>query len=214
MAVVEALFRAQPAFGWLAVACLLLSAELASAKMRFAWGALAALAPALLAAAHVSLGRTGEVVLFVGLTVVANVLFARERRAIRARAPRVPPWHRLPTPTAGAAPTSPIERFGRERPRPARPPAGVEAQGAIAAKARSPRRVSTAPACDPARARALVGQKARSLTEFSNGLGRVWIAGAEWGAELVAGETLASDSPVEVIGVSGGVRLRVQAVAP
>lgn len=215
MAVVEALFRAQPAFGWLVVACVLLSAELASAKVRFAWGALAALAPALLAAAHVSLGRTGEVVLFVGLTAVANVLFARERRAIYARAPRIPPEHGLPTPTAGPAPTSPIERFGRQRTRPALDKAAVGAVGraVLPAKAKPQLRASTAPAGDPVRARALVGQTARTLTEFSNGLGRVWIAGAEWGAELVAGETLASDAPVQVIGVSGGVRLRVQAVA-
>lgn len=214
MALVEALFRAQPAFGWLAVACVLLAAELASAKMRFAWIALAALAPALLAAAHVSLGRTGEVALFVALAVVATLLSARERRAIRARAPRVQPAHGLPTPAAGPAPTNPVGRFGRQRRRPARAEAVA---GAMFDTHRSNgtkrlRPPSTARAGDPTLARALVGQTARSLTEFSNGLGRVWIAGAEWGAELVSGDALAPDAPVEVIGVSGGVRLRVRAV--
>ena len=205
MALVEALFRAQPAFGWLAAACVLLAAELASAKMRFAWGALAALAPALLAAAHVSLGRTGQIVLFLALTTIANLLFARERRAIRARAPRVQPAHGLPTPTAGAAAAQSAIRLGRQR----RRPSPAEAAGSKA----GPRpKTFTAPAGDPTRAAALVGQTARTLTEFSDGLGRVWIAGAEWGAELTAGEALGPDAPVEVIGVSGGVRLRVRPI--
>lgn len=209
MAVLEALFRSNPSVGWLAIACLLLAAELASAKMRFAWIALAALAPAFLNAAHVPLGGWGAICLFAALSGLAMALFARERRAIRARAPRETPAHGLPTPTAGPADLSRIERFGR-----ARRPSSAAKTSTASARAREPAKTRSpaSKAGDPARARTLVGQSARSLTEFSNGLGRVWLAGAEWGAELVAGDALAADCPVEVVGVSGGVRLRVRAL--
>ena len=57
----------------------------------------------------------------------------------------------------------------------------------------------------------LVGRIARSSSEFSNGVGRVWIDGAEWGAELDAGgEILPQDHPVRVVKVVGGVTLQVR----
>jgi membrane protein implicated in regulation of membrane protease activity len=55
----------------------------------------------------------------------------------------------------------------------------------------------------------LVGRIARSTGEFANGVGRVWIDGAEWAAELDGAETLADGQPVRVVKVIGGVRLQV-----
>jgi membrane protein implicated in regulation of membrane protease activity len=57
----------------------------------------------------------------------------------------------------------------------------------------------------------LVGRIGRASGEFVNGVGRVWIEGAEWGADLESSEeTLPDGAPVRVIGVTGGIRLRVQ----
>ncbi len=57
----------------------------------------------------------------------------------------------------------------------------------------------------------LIGRIGRTTGEFANGVGRVWIDGAEWGAEIDAGdEALPPDVPVRVMGVTGGVRLQVR----
>jgi len=58
----------------------------------------------------------------------------------------------------------------------------------------------------------LIGRIARTTSEFANGVGRVWIDGSEWSAELDGQDTLGADAPVRVLGVSGGVRLRVRTV--
>lgn len=59
----------------------------------------------------------------------------------------------------------------------------------------------------------LVGRIGKTTGEFSNGVGRVWIEGAEWGADLEHGEFLKSDTPVRVTRVNGGVRLQVRALS-
>jgi membrane protein implicated in regulation of membrane protease activity len=57
----------------------------------------------------------------------------------------------------------------------------------------------------------LVGRIGRTTSEFSNGVGRVWIEGAEWAAELETGEDgVPPEAPVRVTRVLGGVRLQVQ----
>jgi len=57
----------------------------------------------------------------------------------------------------------------------------------------------------------LVGRIGRTTSEFSNGVGRVWIEGAEWAAELESGEDgVPPEAPVRVTRVIGGVRLQVQ----
>lgn len=56
----------------------------------------------------------------------------------------------------------------------------------------------------------LIGRIGRTTSEFANGVGRVWIDGAEWGAELDGDETIPADAPVRVMGVTGGVRLHVR----
>ena len=56
----------------------------------------------------------------------------------------------------------------------------------------------------------LIGRIGRTTVAFGNGVGRVWIDGAEWAADLESGEEdLAIDTPVRVIRVIGAVRLQV-----
>ena len=60
----------------------------------------------------------------------------------------------------------------------------------------------------------LVGRIGRTTSEFVNGVGRVWIDGAEWGAEIDAGEDdLPEGAPVRVVRVIGGIRLQVHALS-
>ena len=67
------------------------------------------------------------------------------------------------------------------------------------------------PSADPARTARLIGRIGRTTGAFANGVGRVWLDGTEWSAELEGGEEqLPSEAPVRVLGVSGGVRLRVE----
>ena len=56
----------------------------------------------------------------------------------------------------------------------------------------------------------LIGRIGRTTGEFANGVGRVWIDGSEWGAELDSEEILPPETPVRVMGVTGGVRLQVR----
>jgi membrane protein implicated in regulation of membrane protease activity len=59
----------------------------------------------------------------------------------------------------------------------------------------------------------LIGRIGRSSGEFINGVGRVWIDGAEWGAELDGvDEVLPRGVPVRVVKVIGGIRLQVHAL--
>lgn len=56
----------------------------------------------------------------------------------------------------------------------------------------------------------LIGRIGRTSSEFVNGVGRVWIDGAEWGAEIDSGEhDLPEGAPVRVTKVIGGIRLQV-----
>lgn len=62
--------------------------------------------------------------------------------------------------------------------------------------------------------RRLIGRIARSSGEFANGVGRVWIDGAEWAAELEgAYEALPQGRAVRVVRVLGEARLQVHPVA-
>src|ERR1700723_219761 len=62
---------------------------------------------------------------------------------------------------------------------------------------------------DPARR--LIGQQAETTDNFRAGLGRVFIDGKEWAAELDGGGDLAACSKVEVVEILGGARLKVRA---
>ena len=67
-----------------------------------------------------------------------------------------------------------------------------------------------APAACADRTGRLIGRIGRTTGEFANGVGRVWIDGSEWGAELSGDEILPPETPVRVMGVTGGVRLQVR----
>ena len=67
-----------------------------------------------------------------------------------------------------------------------------------------------APAACADRTGRLIGRIGRTTGEFANGVGRVWIDGSEWGAELAGDEILPPETPVRVMGVTGGVRLQVR----
>ena len=56
----------------------------------------------------------------------------------------------------------------------------------------------------------LIGRIGRTTGEFANGVGRVWIDGSEWGAELDSEDILPPETHVRVTGVTGGVRLQVR----
>ncbi len=56
----------------------------------------------------------------------------------------------------------------------------------------------------------LVGQHGEAIAAFKAGLGRVFVDGKEWSAELEGGGELAAKSKVEVTEILGGARLKVK----
>ena len=56
----------------------------------------------------------------------------------------------------------------------------------------------------------LVGQQGESVGAFAGGLGRVFVDGKEWSAELDGGGELAPKAKVEVVAILGGARLKVK----
>lgn len=57
----------------------------------------------------------------------------------------------------------------------------------------------------------LVGHRGEASHVFEGGLGRVFIDGKEWSAELDGADALPAGAKVEVIAVLGGARLKVRA---
>jgi hypothetical protein len=57
----------------------------------------------------------------------------------------------------------------------------------------------------------LVGQEGTAVAAFREGLGRVFVDGKEWAAELEGGGELAAKSKVTVLEILGGARLKVKA---
>ncbi len=57
----------------------------------------------------------------------------------------------------------------------------------------------------------LVGQEGETVAAFKAGLGRVFVDGKEWAAELDGGGDLAAKSKVLVLEILGGARLKVKA---
>ena len=56
----------------------------------------------------------------------------------------------------------------------------------------------------------LVGQHGESVGAFAGGIGRVFVDGKEWSAELDGGGELAPKAKVEVVAILGGARLKVR----
>ena len=57
----------------------------------------------------------------------------------------------------------------------------------------------------------IVGHQGEAAAAFKAGIGRVFVDGKEWAAELEGGGDLAPKSKVEVTEILGGARLRVKA---
>ena len=80
----------------------------------------------------------------------------------------------------------------------------------MARAARSPGRAASAGQGGLAQPARLIGRIGRASGEFANGVGRVWIDGVEWAAELdAAGDTLPAGQPVRITRVVGGAKLQV-----
>ncbi|MFI4936222.1 MAG: NfeD family protein [Caulobacterales bacterium] len=56
----------------------------------------------------------------------------------------------------------------------------------------------------------LIGKHGEVAGAFKGGVGRVFVDGKEWAAELDGGEELEAKSKVEVVGILGGARLKVK----
>jgi membrane protein implicated in regulation of membrane protease activity len=57
----------------------------------------------------------------------------------------------------------------------------------------------------------LIGREGEAVAAFKAGLGRVFVDGKEWAAELDGGGDLAAKSKVKVLEILGGARLKVAA---
>jgi membrane protein implicated in regulation of membrane protease activity len=57
----------------------------------------------------------------------------------------------------------------------------------------------------------LIGHEGEAVSAFTAGLGRVFVDGKEWAAELDSGGDLAAKSKVKVLEILGGARLKVTA---
>ncbi len=57
----------------------------------------------------------------------------------------------------------------------------------------------------------LIGRAGRAATAFDGGLGRVFVDGKEWAAELDGADPVGIGARIEVIALMGGARLKVRA---
>jgi hypothetical protein len=57
----------------------------------------------------------------------------------------------------------------------------------------------------------LIGHEGEAVAAFTSGLGRVFVDGKEWAAELDSGGDLAAKSKIKVLEILGGARLKVTA---
>lgn len=181
MQTLQELYVQNPFWVWLAVGAVFVALDIAAGSGKLIWGGVAAAVLAFVNLTDVRLGAPVELLVFVVVGVGGAVIAAMPWKRTRSATPHDPPE----APAKPAAFKLPLKRAERvETPEP--------------------------PAADENRTARLIGRIGRTTGEFSNGVGRVWIDGAEWGAELHGDETLPSDTPVRVMGVTGGVRLHVR----
>ncbi len=57
----------------------------------------------------------------------------------------------------------------------------------------------------------LIGRGGQAATAFQDGLGRVFVDGKEWSAELDGADPVAIGARIEVVALVGGARLKVRA---
>lgn len=187
MAELFALYRQDPFWLWLALGCVFVALSLATGRGRLIWAALAAVAVALVEVAGLRVGLWVEIPLFLILcAAIYGVLFLRARPG---EAASVPPSGPNQAPLQFQ---TPAERRAATHSRPAVKPVTSNAER-------------------DARSARLIGRIGRTTSEFVNGVGRVWIDNAEWGAELSRSEgILPAGSPVRILRVIGGIRLQVE----
>jgi membrane protein implicated in regulation of membrane protease activity len=90
--------------------------------------------------------------------------------------------------------------------------AGLTIAGAVMSRTLLASKPTTGPDRNDPEAR-LIGQAGEVSTAFEGRMGRVFVDGTEWSAELEEGETLAEKERVIVTGING-TRLRIRAVVP
>ncbi|MDB5452331.1 MAG: NfeD family protein, partial [Caulobacteraceae bacterium] len=89
--------------------------------------------------------------------------------------------------------------------------AGLTIVTTLASRRFSPKRGAQGPDIND-RTSQLLGKTGLAVGAFSGGAGRVLVDGAEWDAELDAGEAPAAGGKVEVVRVLGGAKLAVRPV--
>ncbi len=180
MHALQELYSQNPFWLWLAVGAIFVGLDIAIGSGKLIWGGVAAAALAFVNLAGVRLGSTVELVLF-AVVLVGGVVVTSI------------PWRGRST-AHFQADGEPVHTAAKVT-KPARTQHAAELD---------------APSADENRTGRLIGRIGRTTSEFANGVGRVWIDGAEWGAELDGEETLPADAPVRIMGVTGGVRLHVR----
>jgi membrane protein implicated in regulation of membrane protease activity len=197
MSTLFALYLQNPFWIWMAFGALFVALDLAAGTGKLVWPAIAAALIALINLTGARIAPAGEIGLFIVLSVAGLALSFSLGR------------HRGVKPARASIPPSPA---GEPLPLATGEPEILQPASASQTTLRP-----TAPqAFDPAsrdRTARLIGRIGRTTSEFINGVGRVWIDGAEWSAEIEAGDYgLPADAPVRVLGVAGGIRLKVQAL--
>ena len=192
MAALAALYLQDPFWIWLALACVFVALTLATGSARLVLPALAAAMVALIEVAGLRFGLIVEILLFLVLTAAAFGVMTVIARRRETGASTIPAAPATPAPLQYQ---TPAERK-------------AASQGRTAAKP------ATSDAERQARNERLIGRIGKTTSEFVNGVGRVWIDNAEWGAELSRGSVglLPSGSPVRIIKVIGGIRLQVESL--
>ena len=182
------LYLQNPFWVWLAIGAVFVGLDIAIGSGKLIWAGVAAAMLAFINLSGARLGVGVEFAMFAAVAVGGAVL---AMAPWRPRPSAATPHDDDRTPPRGSTPRkAPQDRLGQSR------PGRVEAP--------------EIPAADERRTARLIGRIGRTTSDFSNGVGRVWIDGAEWGAELDGEESLPSDTPVRVMGVTGGVRLHVR----
>jgi membrane protein implicated in regulation of membrane protease activity len=186
------LYRQNPFWIWIAVGAIFVALDILVGSGRLIWPAVAAAILAFINLADVRLGVGIELAIFFCVSVAGiGLSFRLGRSRPRASAEVVEPGPR-PRPHADATPSQTVVQ--------------------PAAQTRdAPQAVDLASLTNQERSARLIGRIGRTTGEFINGVGRVWIDGSEWSAEVDVGDgELPAEAPVRVLGVTGGVRLRVQ----
>jgi len=190
------LYRQNPFWIWIAVGAIFVAFDILAGSGRLIWPAVAAAILAFINLADVRLGVEIELAIFLCVSAAGVGLSLRLNRS---------------RPRASAEVIEPGPRPGL---RPDTASSHAVVQPAAAQVREAPQAVDMASLTNQERSVRLIGRIGRTTGEFINGVGRVWIDGSEWSAEVDAGDgELPAEAPVRVLGVTGGVRLRVQGLS-